>query len=159
MRPEVHQPILGMTINAPEALLAGKLDAGANRLKSEPGLAILGSYRQSLELAEIREKSCANASRRLVAHVTDQMGCAEVVAIELLPVRAILIAHEHARPDCDDLHHVRERARDPHADLARMIVCGREAGLCGGIDGNVLGHDSAPQAAKARSGARLHIRT
>src|SRR5215470_14911524 len=122
MRPEVHQPILGVTINAPEAFLAGKLDAGANRLKSQPGLAILGPHRQSLELAEIREKPCANASRWLVAHVTDQMGGAEVVAVKLLLEGAALIAHEHARPDCDDLHHVRERARDPYADLARLII-------------------------------------
>src|SRR5689334_11374548 len=159
MRPEVHQPILGVTINAPEAFLACKLNTGANCLKCEPGLAILGSHRQSLELAEIREKSCANACRRLVPHVTDQMGCAEVVAVKLFLVRASLIAHEHARSDCDNLHHVRKRACDPHPDLARLMICGGEAGLCGGIDGIVLGHDSAPQAAKARSCARLHIRT
>src|SRR3954451_15808523 len=159
MSPEIHQAILGVTINAAEAFLASELDAGSNSLKGEPRFSIFGPHRQSLKLAEIGEKPCANASCWLVAHVPDQMGSAEVVAVELLLVRTTLVAHEYARSDCDDLHDVGQRARDPHADLAPLVIRCRQAGSCSGIDGIVLGHDSAPQAAKARGCARLHIRT
>src|SRR5262245_66237699 len=92
MSPEVHQAILRMAVDAPEAFLAGKLDARANGMKGKPGLAVLGPHRQSLELEEIGKKSCANASRRLIAHVADQMSCAEIDVVDILHLGKVLFA-------------------------------------------------------------------
>src|SRR5215467_16331681 len=72
--PEVQHAFVNMAINPAETLLARKLDPGAHNAECQPGLAVFGTNRQSLEFAKIAKEPCANAGRRFLPYIRDEMG-------------------------------------------------------------------------------------
>ena len=69
--------------------------------------------REPFDLREISEITDADAGDRLGAAVADQMGGAQVIAVELLVVRTFLLADEDGAADRDHVHVVRHGADHP----------------------------------------------
>src|SRR5262245_47294472 len=79
--PEIHQPLLRMAVKPLISLGPAQLDCRAHELEREARVAKLLAYRQPLDLGEIREVANADAARRLVADVTEQVRAREIVAV------------------------------------------------------------------------------
>src|SRR5262245_2475885 len=103
-----------MAIQPAIPLLPAQLDGGPNDLKRETRVAEFLADSEAFDLGEIGEIANAQAAGRLVTDVTYQMRRCEVVAVEFLFVRTLLLADINGTPQTGDPHEIFERARHRH---------------------------------------------
>src|SRR5689334_18787528 len=76
--------------------------------------------RKSFDLGKLAEEAHAQAARRLLADEADEMRRDEIIAVELLLDRTILLGKIDRRADRSDQHQVVRIARNPNRDRARV---------------------------------------
>src|SRR5262249_10216286 len=124
MGPEVDQPVLRQPIDLLEALALDVLDGCLHQLERDPRAAELMAHRKPLDLGEFAKEADAQAARRLVADIAKKVRRAEIVAVELLLDRAILLGEVDGGADRRHRHEIVGIAREANGDRA----CGRFRG-------------------------------
>jgi hypothetical protein len=112
-RPEIHQPVLCLAVDAPISLALEEVDAGADEPEGDHRAPKLRTHGEALDFGEIGEEPRAQASDRLVANEADEMCGDEVVPIELFLVRAGLLREINRRADRGDDHEISQIPGDP----------------------------------------------
>src|SRR4029079_18453766 len=120
--PELEQPLLRMRVQDAIALLAAQLDGCVHDLAGDAGVAALVADRQPFELGEIREVTNPHAADRLMSAVANQMGGGEIVAVELLLERAMLLAHVDGAADRDRARHLIHRSHHAHGHRGMLLL-------------------------------------
>src|SRR5262249_50814978 len=129
-RPERHQPLLGVAVEAGDALAGAEIEGKAGERKGDA--ALLEALRaeplqnsEALGLRKIAEIADSHGAGRLAPDGRQDMRRREVVAVEFLVIRRSLLADEHDGTDIEALHHVVERSRDLDGDPGTIRGCAR----------------------------------
>jgi hypothetical protein len=113
-----------MAVRSPEALARRQLERVADDGECDARPPELRAHRQPLQFCKAAEEPHAQARRRLVAHPTDEMQAAEIVAVELLVIGAGLVPHVDDGPDGGGAQKLVQRADDRHTLLgAQRWTC------------------------------------
>src|SRR5205085_948933 len=92
------QPLLAVQIGPGIALLAAKLLGPFDERNEQAHRAVALQDDRALELGESGEPAHTHRRGWLAIDVEHEVACAVVVAVELLPVWALLLAHEYGGP-------------------------------------------------------------
>src|SRR5262249_37713739 len=129
-RQERHQPLLGMAVEAGDALTGTEVEGESG--EREGDAALLEALRaeplqnsQALGLGKIAEIADSHGAGRLAPDGRQDMRRREVVAVEFLVVRRSLLADEDDSAQVEALHHVVERSRDLDGDPGTIRGCAR----------------------------------
>src|ERR1700730_7920740 len=120
LRPKFHQALLRVYVEALIAFHFAKLDTGPHEMRRQTRTAEFLSNRESLDLGEIGEITNAHAAGGLVADVTEKMRRREVVTVEFLLVRTLLLGDVNGGTNRHYPHKVFDGPRDRHAELGLL---------------------------------------
>src|SRR6185312_5734106 len=81
MRPKIHQPVLRMSVDLPEALALDVFEARLHQLERDARTPELMAHGEPLELGKFAEEADPQAGRRLTADETDEVRGDQVVAV------------------------------------------------------------------------------
>src|SRR5215470_16692396 len=118
MGPEVDQPVLRQPVDLLKALALDVLDGRLHELERDPRAAELMAYREPLDLGEFAKEADAQAARRLAADIAEKMRGAEIVAVELLLDRAVLLGEIDGGADRRHRHEIVGIAGEANGDGA-----------------------------------------
>src|SRR6185437_10864208 len=90
----VQQVLLRAAVDPPVTLHAAELDARAHQARADVTVAEFVTNREPLELGETGEVADAQTADRLSSDIGEQMARTEIVAVEFLLIRAILLGDE-----------------------------------------------------------------
>src|SRR5215468_7528024 len=124
MSPEIHEAILREAVDLPKTLALDVGDGLLHQLERDPRAAELMAHRKPLDLGEFAEEADAQAARRLAADIAEKMRGAEIVAVELLLDRAVLLGEIDGGADRRHRHEIVGIAGEANGDGA----CGRFRG-------------------------------
>src|SRR5579872_5938504 len=99
-----HVPLLQVHIGLSVALALGVALGPSIDLVMDTEPAVALQHHAALELAERLEPAQPHGARRLAVDIHDDVRCGIVVAVELFPIGAGLLAHEHGSPKGKALH-------------------------------------------------------
>ena len=91
MRPEIHQPVLRLTVDLLEPLALDVVDAGLHQLERHARAPELVAHGKTLDLGELAEKPHPQAAGRLGSDKSEEVRRHQIVAVEFLLDRAILL--------------------------------------------------------------------
>src|SRR5436309_2811563 len=127
-RPERHQPLLGVAVEAGDALAGAEVEGKAGERKGDATL--LEALRaeplqnsEALGLGKIAEIPDSHGAGRLAPDGRQDVRRGVVVAVEFLVIRRALLADEHDGADIEALHHVVEGSRDLDRDPGALCGC------------------------------------
>ena len=113
--PVWHQMGLHLTDESGVSLAPDEFDSLGHEMSGDLARAPPFAHAHALDLGEAIEPAQPQAAHRLLANLGQKMrGAGEVVSVELLFVRAILLADVNQRTRHRDALHVIGRARNPH---------------------------------------------
>src|ERR1043166_226064 len=116
--PEIEKTLLRVAIEPAIPLGSAKFDASADHLESNTRFAKLTANSKPLDLGEVGEITNAQTCDWLVPAVTEKMRRGKVIAVVLFVVRTLLLRDIYGAADRNDPHHVFQRARNRHRQLA-----------------------------------------
>ena len=112
VRPEIHQPVLRLTVDLPESLAFDVVDAGLHQFERYARPPELMADGEALDLGEFAKKSYPKATRRFSSDKSEEVSRDQVVAIEFFLDRAILLGKINSGTDGGHQHEVVGIARD-----------------------------------------------
>src|SRR5215468_1654835 len=115
--PEFHQTLLRVGAHLGVAFGAAELDAEADELARQTEASELLPDHESFQFGKVGKVPDAQATGRLIADITYQMGRSEIVPIEFLLIRASLFADKDSAADYRCAHEIVHRTRDPDRDV------------------------------------------
>jgi hypothetical protein len=114
-----------MPVGLPEALARGDTERLPHDLEGDGRAPVLRPDGQALQLGEAAEEAQPQAGSRLAVDPTQQMQAAEVVAVEFLVERTVLVAHVDDGADGGGAQEIVHRAHDRYTlALCRAAVLG-----------------------------------
>src|SRR5665213_1094325 len=114
MRPEVHQPVLRVAVDFLEPLALDVFKAGLHQLERYARPPELMADGETHDLGEFAKKTHPKTGRRLLSDKSDEMRRDQVIAVELLFDRTILLGKVDRRANGGDQHEIVGIARDPN---------------------------------------------
>src|SRR5262249_33296556 len=111
--PEFHQPLLCVSAHSGVSLRPTELDTGVDKLTSQTRASEFPADSQALSFCKIGKVTKAQTTGRFVSHITDQVGCSEIVPIEFFLVRALLFANKDRPAHHRRAHDIVERPCNP----------------------------------------------
>src|SRR5437879_12863242 len=103
--PEFEKSLLGMRVHNAITFPPAELHCCADDLTGEARVSTFISHGKPFKLGKIRKIPNAHATNGLLAVVTNQVGCGEIIAVELFLERAMLLTHIDRAADRDHARH------------------------------------------------------
>src|SRR5258708_7103928 len=140
MRPEVHQPVLRLTVDFPKPLALDVIDARLHQLERHARAPELMTDGETFDLGELAKKSHPEAARRFCSDKSDEMRRDQVVAVEFFLDRTILLGKINGRANGGDQHQIVGIACDPDRNRARVRFGRRWGSSAVHLQNSLLGY-------------------